>query len=63
MADLWRKSDWESGAKFDIQRDATNNFFQQTRDDALINCDTEQVTDTLVSTILQKSKSYLEAEK
>ena len=29
----------------------------------LTNCDTEQVTDNLVTTVLQKSKSYLEVAK
>ena len=38
-------------------------MFQQPKDDALTNCDTEHVTDNLVSTVLQKSKSYLEAAK
>ena len=46
-----------------IQRDATNQNFQQPKDDALINCNTEHVTDNLVSTVLQKTKSYLEAAK
>ena len=27
LADLWSKSEWESGVKFDIQKDATNKFF------------------------------------
>ena len=36
---------------------------QQQRDDALTNCDTEHVTDHLVFTVSQKSKSYLEAAK
>ena len=34
FADLWSKSEQESGVKFDIQQDATNNFFQQPKDDA-----------------------------
>ena len=63
FADLWSKSERESGVKFDIQREATNNFFQQPKDDALTNGDTEHVTDTLVSTVSQKSKSYLEGTK
>ena len=63
MADLWSKSERESGVKFDIHRDATKKSFQQRKDDALSNCDTEHVTDTLFSTVLLKSKSYLEATK
>ena len=52
LADLWSKYERESGVKFDIQRDATNKCFQQPKDDALTICDTEPVTDTLVSTVL-----------
>ena len=63
MADLWSKSEQESGVKLDIQKDATNKKIQQPKDDALTNCDTEHVTDNLVSIVLQKSKSYLEAAK
>ena len=37
--------------------------FQQPKYDALTNCDTEHVTDNLVTTVLQKLKSYLEAAK
>ena len=51
LADLWSKSEQESGVKFDIQRDATNKCFQQPKDDALKNCDTEHVTDNLVSNV------------
>ena len=63
LADLWSKSERESGVKFDIQRDATNKSFQQPKDDALKNCDSEHKTDNLVSTVSQKSKSYFEAAK
>ena len=63
MADLWSKSERESGVKFDIQRDSTSKIFQQPKDDALTNCDTEHVTDYFVTAVLQKSKSYLEAAK
>ena len=63
LADLWSKSEQESGVKFDIQKDATNKTWQQSEDDALIKCYTEHVTDTSVSTVSQKSKSYLEAAK
>ena len=63
MADLWIKSKRESGVKFDIQRDSTRKIFQQPKDDALTNCNTEHVTENLVTTVSQKSKSYLEAAK
>ena len=63
LADIWSKYEQESGVKFDIQKDATNKTHQQPKDDTLTNCDTEHVTDNLVSTVLQKSKSYLEAAK
>ena len=63
LADLWSKFEQESGVKIYIQRDATIKFFQQPKDEALKNCDTEHVTDTLVPTVLHKLKSYLEAEK
>ena len=63
LANLWSKYERESGVKFHIQRGVTNKTFQQLKDDALINCDTEHVTDTFVSAIMQKSKSYLEAAK
>ena len=63
MVDLWSKSQRESGVKFDIQQDATNKKFQQPKYDALTNCDTEHVTDNLVSTVSQNLKSYLEAAK
>ena len=63
LADLWRKSEQESGVKFDIQKDATNKQIQQPKYDALKNCDTEHVTDNLVTTVAQKSNSYLEAAK
>ena len=56
LADLWSKYGRESGVKFNIQKDATNKKFQQPKYDALTNCDTEHVTDNLVSTVLQKSK-------
>ena len=54
LADLWSKSEQESGVKFDIQKDATNKKFQQPKDDALTNCDTEHETHNLVSTVSQK---------
>ena len=41
LADLWSKSERESGVKFNIQRDATKKSFQQRKDDALSNCDTD----------------------
>ena len=63
LAGLWSKSERKSGVKFDIQKDATKKMFQQPKDDVLTNCDTEHVTHNLVSTILHKSKSYLEAPK
>ena len=63
LADLWSKSEQESGVKFDIQRNATSKHFQQSKYSALTNRDTEHVTDNLVSTISHKLKSYLEAEK
>ena len=63
LADLWSKSERESGVKFDMLKDATNKTLQQPEDDALIKCDTEHVTDNLVSTFLQKSKWYFEAAK
>ena len=63
LADLWSKSHWESGVKFGIQRDSNRKFFQQPKDDALTNCDTEHVTKNLVTTVSQKSKSYLDAAK
>ena len=63
LAYLWSKYEQESGVKFEIQKDATNKQFQQPKYDALTNCDTDHVTDNLVSTVLQKSKSYLEAAK
>ena len=63
MVDLWSKSERESGVKFDSQRDSTSKTFQQPKDDALTNCDTEHVTDNLVFTVSQKLKSYLEAAK
>ena len=63
MADLWSKSEWESGVNFDIQLDSNSKFLQQPKDDALTNCDTEKVTKNLVTTVLQKSKSYLDAAK
>ena len=40
LADLWSKSERESGVKFDIQKDKTNKTFQQPKDNALKNCDT-----------------------
>ena len=63
LAYLWSKYERESGVKFDIQRDSTSKISQQAKDNALTNCDTEHVTDNLVTTVSQKSKSYLEAEK
>ena len=36
---------------------------QQPKDDALKNCDTEHITDNLVSAVAHKLKSYLEAAK
>ena len=60
---LWRKYEQESGVKFDIHKDATNKNIQKQEYYALTNCDTENVTDNLVSTVLQKSKSYSEAGK
>ena len=63
LADLWKKSEREIGVKFDIQKGATNEFFQQTKDDTLTNFDTEHVSHNLVFTVSQKSKSYLEAAK
>ena len=63
LEDLWSKYERESGVKFEIQKDATNKNVQQPKDYALTNCDTDYVTDNLVSTVLQKSKSYLEAAK
>ena len=63
LADRWRKSERESGVKIDIQRDTTNKTFHQPKDDALTNFDIEHVPDNLVSTVSQKSKSYLEAAK
>ena len=39
------------------------NFFQQPQDDALTDCDTEHVTENLITTVSKKSKSYLEAAK
>ena len=57
------KYERESGVKFDIKRNATKMFFQQPEENALTNCDTEQVTGNLVTTVSHKSKSYLEAEK
>ena len=53
LADLWSKSERESGVKFDIQRDSNSNFFQQPKDDALTNCDTEHVTENLVTTVAE----------
>ena len=38
-------------------------MIQQPKDDALTNFDTEHVTENLVTTILQKLKSYLDAAK
>ena len=63
LADLWSKYGRESGVKFNIQKDATNKNFQQPKDDTLTNCNTENVTDNLVPTVSQKSKSYLEVAK
>ena len=63
LEDLWSKSERESDVKFNIQKDASKKYFQQPKDDALDFFDIEHVTDNLVSTILQKSKSYLEAAK
>ena len=48
LADLWSKSERESGVKLDIQEDATNKKIQQPKYDALTNCDTEHVTHNLV---------------
>ena len=63
LVDLWRKYEPESGVKFDIQRGSTSKIIQQPKDDALTKSDTYHVTDNLVTTVSQKSKSYLEAEK
>ena len=63
MAYLWSKSERESGVKFDIQSDSNNKKFQQPKDDALTNCNTEHATKHLVTTVLKKSKSYLDAAK
>ena len=63
MAYLWRKSKRESGVKFDIQRDSTSKISHQQRDDALKYSVTEHITDNLVTTLLQKSRLYLEAAK
>ena len=45
------------------KRTQLTNFFQEPKYDALTNCDIEHVTDNLVSTVSQKSKSYLKAAK
>ena len=63
MEDLWSKSERESGVKFGIQRDSNSKIFQQPKDDALIDCNTEHVTKNLITTVSKKSKSYLEAAK
>ena len=63
LADLWSKSDPESGVKFDIRRDSNSKTFQQPKDDALTDCNTEHVTENLITPVLKKSKSYLEASK
>ena len=49
--------------QFNIERDATNKCFQQPEDDALTNFYTEHVTEHVVTTVLQKSNSYLDAAK
>ena len=54
LADLWSKSERESGVKFDIQWDSNSKKNQQPKDDALINCDTDHVPKHLVTTNLQK---------
>ena len=56
MADLWIKSELESGVKFDIQQDSNIKRNQQPKDDALTDCDTENVPENLISTVLKKSK-------
>ena len=61
LADLWSKSERESGEKFDIQRDSNSKKNQQPKDVALTNCDTEHVAKNLVTIGSKKSKSYLEA--
>ena len=63
LEDLWSKSERESGVKFDIQRDSNSKTFQQPKDGALTYCDTEHVTKILITTVSNKSKSYLEAAK
>ena len=63
FSDLWSKSERESGVKFDIQRDSNSKTSQHPKDDALTDCDTEHVTKNLITTVLKKSKSYLEAVK
>ena len=40
LAELWSKSERESGVKFDIQRDSTRKIFQQPKGDEITNCDT-----------------------
>ena len=63
LADLWSKYEQESGVKFDIQRDLNSKTFQQPKDDALPDFDTDHVTENLITTVSKKSKSYLEAAK
>ena len=54
LAYLRSKSEGESGVKFDIQRDSTSKNNHQPKDDVLTNCDTEHVTENLVTTVLKK---------
>ena len=63
LSDLWSKSEQESGVKFDIQRYSNSKTFQQPKDDALTDFDTEHVTKHLITTVSKKLKSYLEAAK
>ena len=63
LAYLWSKSERESGVKLDIQRDSNSKIFQQPKNNTLTNCDIEHVTKNLYTTVSQKSKSYLDAEK
>ena len=62
LADLWSKSEQESGVNL-TSKERQLKKFQQPKENALTNCDTAQVNDNLVTTVSQKSKSYLEAAK
>ena len=63
LADLWSKSERGIGVKFDIQQESNRKIFLQPKDDALITCDTDHATKNAVTTVSQKSKSYLDAAK